>query len=739
MAIKFIQGTPYCESDSNPSGEELRNIFNNNLPTFDFNANVPISPQKAASELVKQNPDHFENNETDVSKLDTNKKIEDYKNKNNLKLNVKPDLGESFDAATRKDELVEEYFNQVANQQPDEDEPFRPSKQEVLNACKKRDSSDSESNESEANQENSNNDFSPTINEILETCKQLPSEVPVEYPQPNLPVPTDFSQREQDQINDLMNKMNLPNEEDEKQAEKCKNEIEKISKDIRQKVDQYQKDLERFPNLEHEYFVKELNYQILKGKADVIQNYLDSQSGNNKSFNISYVPYINDPNNIEADEANDPSESVDFDRLVSQENQYLQNEVDKFAGRFIEFGLRPESTDFRKFKLFEKRTIGGNIAEFYDNIDAGTEEERKEKDYNEKRKKRENERKQKLIYDPFEKLKTQANNYGALFGIRFIVFSQVFGSSGLSDAITEFNEFEQSYTSKKQEYEKLKKKIENFEQTIKNDVNLQIEQVKCRQNQKNKTGDEEPSEDELNKSFDLEDASFPSPEDSPPTELKYWQKFALSATVGSLIVPLTWTTGVLIPSPSGVIKVPVPVIWTALFVQPTPNRLLVFFLGINGIIPCPFLFEISFSGGSAPIFRVGLRGNNQSIKSKAPIGAGGEVQTIPAQFPPFVAYTPPVLCTGFSFTKLQNIDLRPVVFALASSPFLTPAKLAKFATNKAAIKTNIFARDDLPSYKRLPGSNPLKNPVFYFFVAGFNEASKELSGVEKPPSPAPYQ
>lgn len=72
-------------------------------------------------------------------------------------------------------------------------------------------------------------------------------------------------------------------------------------------------------------------------------------------------------------------------------------------------------------------------------------------------------------------------------------------------------------------------------------------------------------------------------------DYSWWVKFSTFATLVNL-VPVHWPVGLLIPSPSGIIRIPFPIIWIPVFVAPTDKLVAVLFIGQCGILPCPYLF-----------------------------------------------------------------------------------------------------------------------------------------------------
>lgn len=110
----------------------------------------------------------------------------------------------------------------------------------------------------------------------------------------------------------------------------------------------------------------------------------------------------------------------------------------------------------------------------------------------------------------------------------------------------------------------------------------------------------------------------------------YWKEFAKSATKQGLIpVPNKgssalryWPIGLVVPSPNGIVKVPLPIVWLPLVVMPSSFGTLVFFLTITGVFVSPVVFLASNSGlkqhmltvrGSSE--RFGYSAQDDSVKS----------------------------------------------------------------------------------------------------------------------------
>lgn len=132
---------------------------------------------------------------------------------------------------------------------------------------------------------------------------------------------------------------------------------------------------------------------------------------------------------------------------------------------------------------------------------------------------------------------------------------------------------------------------------------------------------------------DISYNTFSKPGNPGMLELKYWQVYAGYVTLVGLL-PQYWAKGVMIPTPGGPLFIPVPIIWTPLFVIHTPVNIMVLFLTINGMLPFPVLWELRFLplADSQSSHLTAVRGGNIMIKMQTgdkplnqPIVAGIDV------------------------------------------------------------------------------------------------------------------
>lgn len=207
---------------------------------------------------------------------------------------------------------------------------------------------------------------------------------------------------------------------------------------------------------------------------------------------------------------------------------------------------------------------------------------------------------------------------------------------------------------------------------------------------------------EVDGSEPAEDINYvgnPRPNSPPVTSLKYWKKYCRNATTVNLL-PLYWPIGIVIPTPSKLIKIPLPVIWKPIAVIPNPICLIVIGIAICGLCPAPFVyivnpgwpFSIKMVGSKQSWHTTGIRGAFEidGITTSEPLGTIPKI-TIPLK------YTK----DGVTQTKPVTVDAAPLI--TASLPFI---------------------QDDLPSYERLS----LSNLAYVLYLGKWCAAGKKTMG-----------
>lgn len=104
------------------------------------------------------------------------------------------------------------------------------------------------------------------------------------------------------------------------------------------------------------------------------------------------------------------------------------------------------------------------------------------------------------------------------------------------------------------------------------------------------------------------------PEDPDITKYCYWVKFAAYATSVN-ILPKFWPVGLKVPTPAGIINIPLPIIWIPVSVIVLTAGIFVIFIGQCGICPSPVVFFVGANGEKK--FKVSIRPSNTELGSNA--------------------------------------------------------------------------------------------------------------------------
>lgn len=156
------------------------------------------------------------------------------------------------------------------------------------------------------------------------------------------------------------------------------------------------------------------------------------------------------------------------------------------------------------------------------------------------------------------------------------------------------------------------------------------EQIKARLKQlnskcfeeKDTEGEQEPSCQDVKSKLGSDPLYLNQVDGSMPnfTQLCYWREFANVANIMGL-APIPngptelryWPVGFIIPTPAGLIKIPLPIIWIPIICISSPLGVVVVFLTVNGIFISPIVFFLSSSGHKQHI--VTLRGPSPKFGS----------------------------------------------------------------------------------------------------------------------------
>lgn len=219
----------------------------------------------------------------------------------------------------------------------------------------------------------------------------------------------------------------------------------------------------------------------------------------------------------------------------------------------------------------------------------------------------------KFIENPGLKLLERYKEYA-----REIAISDIKISGGDLDkyinqetVLNDYNEYLRIWKSIEKKYLSKSFALEKLEEDI-IDLRYKLENIFCKQSITKKT-DIKPGENLEDFDWNVSDLSIPTIND-----YLYWLRYCGIATIVNLI-PIYWPVGILIPNPSGVTKIPFPIVWIPIAVFTTPLGLMVILIGQCGMIPSPFIFFWNTSGSDNIIksleskFLISLRGS-QDIK-----------------------------------------------------------------------------------------------------------------------------
>lgn len=177
-----------------------------------------------------------------------------------------------------------------------------------------------------------------------------------------------------------------------------------------------------------------------------------------------------------------------------------------------------------------------------------------------------------------------------------------------------------------------------------------------------------------------------------PTKWCYWVRFAAYATAVN-VLPLPgsggfryWPIGLTIPNPSGLIKIPLPIIWIPIAVIPLQVGIFVIFIGLCGICPSPVVFYIGPNGEKK--FIISLRPGDD-------FGANAEESVIKTIDKLGVGIKAPI---NALLNKVQVPNFQPLLNPDGSSQLLEDIK--------DKIIKNIQKLPQLPNTSRLNALDP---------------------------------
>ena len=270
--------------------------------------------------------------------------------------------------------------------------------------------------------------------------------------------------------------------------------------------------------------------------------------------------------------------------------------------------------------------------------------------------------------------------------------------------INSYNDLLREWLNVKQEYNDLINEIESINSEIDNCL-IELNSIPCKQISKQNTSNIDSGSKLNDYEWNIPDLNVPS-----ITDLLYWVRYCGIASIINLI-PSYYPIGILVPNPSGITKIPMPIIWIPLAVFNSPIGIFVIVIGQCGTVPSPCIFHWNPSTTNALInsneskFIVGLRdsktisnntGNNILMSNVKHVDQDGNIK--------FPLDNPTVTSLTSIITKnLTNSDALKSVFPLGD---LIPTQ------------------DDFPVWERLSVDN-----IHYInYLVKWCQSGKEICG-----------
>lgn len=236
------------------------------------------------------------------------------------------------------------------------------------------------------------------------------------------------------------------------------------------------------------------------------------------------------------------------------------------------------------------------------------------------------------ILKEFNKINTE------IFGlvIQYFLFYQN-SNINLNNNIETYKAFLEDFENKIQFYISFNEKQLNYDKIINNKDYYLVSQTKQKNKvyfffrKKSNMPIETILENLKNSQFNYQSFTIPNVYDENIGTENYWKVWCKNATIINLL-PIFWPIGIIIPSPNGIIKIPMPIIWKYLTHIPTPFGTIVIGLTICGTCVFPFIYFFNL-GTFLPVlkinfeesgFIVGLRGL-KIIKNKTETSGHKEI------------------------------------------------------------------------------------------------------------------
>lgn len=385
----------------------------------------------------------------------------------------------------------------------------------------------------------------------------------------------------------------------------CLKRMQEVSSKIQEKVESYTNVKQEIQQIQLDYFYNSIvnaYYQSFidgYGEIESLRKELSDLSGKSSQYSAERTKEINDrlkflPSEFEqVKDRSDMQEKMES-VILSFSNQFKIDIDTSFLGL-----VKPVPT----IKIDKEIVpLEGKIKQIPDEFLEFLDKTPKEDPDSANLISEESKKNEKKLDAEFQKTIKDVNYFSFGFGLNQFLQRQAIEREFLDIAELQNQEF----IKIEKKYSELKNKEKEAQEAI-DSINKQIMEELTKLNCEAK---EIPAKEEAGKNLNFKNVS------KNPTIFDYawWVKFSKLATIVNL-VPVHWPVGLLIPTPSGIIKVPFPIIWIPLFVAPTDKLIAVIFIGQCGILPCPFIFLQHFLPiplgpfqSNNPYFAVAIRG-----------------------------------------------------------------------------------------------------------------------------------
>ena len=419
----------------------------------------------------------------------------------------------------------------------------------------------------------------PPVPEKVATIQEVPTTVPSEDLQVDdsfLPEPSD------DSFNQLLQEAKNSVESDifPKNGPDCIAKMKDIAKKVQEKVNTYTDVKNKIQEIQLDYYYETIvnsYYQaFLNGYGEVdrlkdeLNNVLSStdQKSKERAAEIQKILSTINKDYAFASDRSDVQEKME-EIIFGFSNQFDIEIESGFLGLF-------QSSPLIKINK-EKTPLSGKVKDIPDELLRYLDTAQKDSTDSAEKITEQAKKTEKDLDDAFLSTVASVEKYSFAFGINQFLEKEAIEPDFLD--IANENKAKQEEISKK--YLDLKEKERKTQEDIDN-INKEISSELANMNCKSK---EVPAKVEAGKDLNFKNVS------KNPTIFDYswWLKFSSLATLVNL-VPVHWPIGLLIPTPSGLIRIPFPIIWFPIFVAPTDKLIAVLFIGQCGILPCPYLF-----------------------------------------------------------------------------------------------------------------------------------------------------